>query len=475
MRKVKNVSSVLRVTGIILVILSMVLLIYATSNNGREWSEFRSILNRSNANIRIWDRFSFNHSYYMALRSALVVPDVATSTRSLDAASHFSGFLQNAEAGEQDALNQQAQELTNWFNSEFDTEAFLTKYNSRAGTQNAAEIREIFEYLDGLSTPPAKSGKALPKLSNTSVRPWFEEQYTQWLEQYSEDIGSFFEYMLVMERLVKADGSVTNATEFAQAISYEDYQAELTALLAQEDRQDLVLFLDQFAAQVERKQADPQMDLTEFLHEEYLGLLDQFPENAQPNFAVFLSVVKDDISNLALYDGSYSMLVSGMRKAQAVLSDNSFAAFLRSFSRTLVESSESRRTLPLISLIWYFAANALAILLIGILLMISAKVLAKIATDSIIRKREYKAAQDDPDTLLSVNHLSQYFKSGDYINKAVDDISFHIKKGEVFGLVGESGCGKPQRAVPLLTCTIQQTETCTSKACGYPQPRTVRI
>ncbi len=40
--------------------------------------------------------------------------------------------------------------------------------------------------------------------------------------------------------------------------------------------------------------------------------------------------------------------------------------------------------------------------------------------------------------LLRVEHLSQYFKS----NKAVDDISFDIKKGEVFGLVGESGCGK---------------------------------
>ncbi len=42
------------------------------------------------------------------------------------------------------------------------------------------------------------------------------------------------------------------------------------------------------------------------------------------------------------------------------------------------------------------------------------------------------------ETLLRVEHLCQYFKT----NKAVDDISFDIKKGEVFGLVGESGCGK---------------------------------
>lgn len=44
--------------------------------------------------------------------------------------------------------------------------------------------------------------------------------------------------------------------------------------------------------------------------------------------------------------------------------------------------------------------------------------------------------------LLRVEHLCQYFKAGNFVTKAVDDVSFDIKKGEVFGLVGESGCGK---------------------------------
>ncbi|MBP5163479.1 MAG: ATP-binding cassette domain-containing protein [Spirochaetales bacterium] len=46
------------------------------------------------------------------------------------------------------------------------------------------------------------------------------------------------------------------------------------------------------------------------------------------------------------------------------------------------------------------------------------------------------------DVLLSVQHLSMYFGKGPYAKKAVDDVSFDIHKGEVFGLVGESGCGK---------------------------------
>ena len=44
----------------------------------------------------------------------------------------------------------------------------------------------------------------------------------------------------------------------------------------------------------------------------------------------------------------------------------------------------------------------------------------------------------EQETLLKVENLSQYFG----FTKAVDDVSFDIKKGEVFGLVGESGCGK---------------------------------
>ncbi len=47
---------------------------------------------------------------------------------------------------------------------------------------------------------------------------------------------------------------------------------------------------------------------------------------------------------------------------------------------------------------------------------------------------------------LSVRHLKQFFKFGHgkeaFVTKAVHNVSFDIKKGECFGVVGESGCGK---------------------------------
>ena len=51
------------------------------------------------------------------------------------------------------------------------------------------------------------------------------------------------------------------------------------------------------------------------------------------------------------------------------------------------------------------------------------------------------------DTLVEVKHLKEYFSinTGMFSSKplkAVDDVSFSIRRGETLGLVGESGCGK---------------------------------
>lgn len=46
------------------------------------------------------------------------------------------------------------------------------------------------------------------------------------------------------------------------------------------------------------------------------------------------------------------------------------------------------------------------------------------------------------DSYVQVSDLKKYFFTGKTTLKAVDGVSFEIKRGETFGLVGESGCGK---------------------------------
>jgi oligopeptide/dipeptide ABC transporter ATP-binding protein len=52
--------------------------------------------------------------------------------------------------------------------------------------------------------------------------------------------------------------------------------------------------------------------------------------------------------------------------------------------------------------------------------------------------------------LLEIKGLSTWFFMESGIAKAVDDVSFSIDKGEMLGLVGESGCGKSVTALSIL-------------------------
>ena len=62
------------------------------------------------------------------------------------------------------------------------------------------------------------------------------------------------------------------------------------------------------------------------------------------------------------------------------------------------------------------------------------------------RKPTFRPELNEQGIELSVRHLKQFFKFGHgrsaFKTKAVHDVSFDIKKGECFGVVGESGCGK---------------------------------
>lgn len=66
-----------------------------------------------------------------------------------------------------------------------------------------------------------------------------------------------------------------------------------------------------------------------------------------------------------------------------------------------------------------------------------------------------QSGASENDILLEVKNLKQYFPVAGTKKtvKAVDDVSFFIKRGETFGLVGESGCGKTSCGRSILRLT----------------------
>lgn len=61
--------------------------------------------------------------------------------------------------------------------------------------------------------------------------------------------------------------------------------------------------------------------------------------------------------------------------------------------------------------------------------------------------------------VLSVQNLSIQMKTEDGIISIVDQVSFSVNKGEIFSLVGESGCGKTMTALAITKLLPYQTTT----------------
>jgi ABC-type dipeptide/oligopeptide/nickel transport system ATPase component len=59
-------------------------------------------------------------------------------------------------------------------------------------------------------------------------------------------------------------------------------------------------------------------------------------------------------------------------------------------------------------------------------------------------------ARTDKKPLLEVKNLKTHFFTEDGVVHAVDGVDFVVYPGEIFGLVGESGCGKSVTSLSVM-------------------------
>ena len=444
MKTVKRISGLLRVIGVVLVLVSIALWLYSLANTGGSWNTLKTALNNAGVQTGFLDRIRFDSRYFGALSDAAGHKDLEPSAQAARLEKYFEGWSNQAEKALAASDAEALEAAYRWFEEEFDTAAFSERYAQMEDSAEVQELRTIFEYVDNLGAAP-KKGK-LAALKAASQEPFFQSYYAEFAARNGENAGSWYEFMRTVRALMKQDtdgGATLRSAQswMADSFTEERYFALLPQIQAEEKAQSTESFTDDLAALCEQKAAGGQADFRALLRRTRAAIQAKYPNEDLGSELAFVRAVQKLLDD-ASFDGTYTAIAGQLRTEAKAEQEASWAAGIRTYTEGLVKEANERASIGVVALFWAIVSNCLLLLAIGIALILAAKALHTVMSRRAVRLRKSAGIQENDDVLLRVSHLKQYFRSGNYINKAVDDVSFFVRKGEVFGLVGESGCGK---------------------------------
>ena len=445
MKAAKRFATALRIIGWLMVAVSLGVTIYAAATSSGPWGNMAGALGKYGGKTTVLDRVDFDRRFYSALNDAADTRTMQANLRTERVRTIFSSWGERLGSLE----IQDIQSKVDAFYAGADNiapeeaEAYLTFYNQMESGEESRLLKEAFEYLDGLSKPAAGKGK-LAKLQAASVEPEVKAAYDALLAEKGEAAGTYLEFVETVVAMIREDidagKAVTDVKAYVKALDLDRFTMAL-AKIQEQERNATEDIREGYAAVMKKAAAGEGFTVKSYYEDLYASLLSRYPEEIPPFKDVFLTTTAALLSD-AEFDGSINSLMKAVRAADSKESVKRSDSTMNTFAASVVAVSDQNNELGIFRALWFLAANILWVWVIAILLIIAAFVIDKVVNKITLARLENAGIQEDEDILLRVNHLKQYFRSGDYINKAVDDVSFYIKKGEVFGLVGESGCGK---------------------------------
>ena len=439
MKKMKLTASALRIIGWVLIGLAVIMSIYVIANDGGPYNTLKNAAAKVEVDFGFGERVLFDHQYFDALNNAASTKDQQSAQRAEQVRPYFSKYENRIQAAVDKQAEDAVADFYAHFGETFDAAGFLTFYEQMESGEDTRLLKEAVEYLDSLTKPAGGKGGKLAKLQAASVEPDVHAFYDAFAQEHGEEAGTYLEFVETLAAMIKAEGAA-DVRKYMSALDYAAYQAALAETQSQERAatQDL---RDGFAALAQKLAGGEAADVRAFFDGQYDDLVARYPELASTYKNVFVNTFTALMTDES-YDGSVNSLMKAVRAANEANQAASVDIFFQNYSQDTIATSDKSSAIGAVKVLWFLAARFALLWLIGIFLLVLAKFLEKIVSRVTLNRLESAGIEEDPDILLRVNHLKQYFRSGNYINKAVDDVSFYIKKGEVFGLVGESGCGK---------------------------------
>ena len=423
-------SRLLKAAGIVLLCLCFVLFLYGMANSGGAFDLMRTYCSENGMQLGLSQRLQFNDRYYRAMTEGIKTRGLSTESR-MGAGQGFEEMLLPVRKAQKAKEEESIRASIARIGEKLDLSELAGRIESLEDVQDQETLRKVFEYIDGLAAP--KKGKAAA-LKAASQRPYFEEFYKKAREAYGERAGTLAQFMSVIEAQIKQakeqGTALRDVRAFAEGLDLDGLLPQSWDEEEGKEGENLVLSLAQGL-----KEGRP---CAELLEEQYGRIREKRPDLDSERDRYRYYMVLPQLLESEQFDGSYASVLSAMEAYASGEKDTD--AFLESLTGKVLSDSDARIGIPFAGGLWTLTAHCTGIGLLGLLLL--ALGLALSALVRHMAAKQVKGTEQSGDELLRVSHLCQYFKSGESINRAVDDVSFTVRRGEVFGLVGESGCGK---------------------------------
>ena len=435
-RIIKRAADIARVAGIALICVAVVLSIYVTASVNKPWGEFSAHLREAGADAGFGTRLRFDGAYYGALSRAAAEKGQSDEVRAEHIRPRFAPFERKLEKALSDGKASEIQSLWAYFDNEFDAQAFMDVHAQAENGHEVRELKDIVEYLDGLAAVPAK-GKAA-KLKAASNEPWLKEQYDALVAAQGDAAGSYLEFMRALQHLAGQYLDGGNKIKdlkawYAEQVTEAAYAEALSAVRAEEREEAAASLSDRVAEAIEGGRG-----ARAALEEIWSEIKGDVGDGQELSYLASMRALLSDET----FDGTLKTLTERMAEEAQAAEANSASAFMDGWCLATVAEADNRSAVSVVAAFWWVVSKFLILWALGVALVVLGVAADKLLARYMLKRMDRAGIQEDPDVLLRVENLCQYFRSGDHVTKAVDDVSFFVKKGEVFGLVGESGCGK---------------------------------
>ena len=231
MKMIQRTSYVLKVIGIVLILLSLVLGMYALINTGASREMLSQGLTRYGADQGILDTFAFDRHFFSALSRSADNRNLKEEAR----LTAIDGDWRSAFDKAENAVRSQEKEIRSntaaWLKGQTPASLGL---DAMEELQESRELREIFEYVDGLAAPP-KKGK-LASMKAASQEPFFREYYAAFAEEQGENAGTWYEFMSAVRSMIAKSADEGTPVKDVKAWMNESFTPEAYAPVLEEVR-----------------------------------------------------------------------------------------------------------------------------------------------------------------------------------------------------------------------------------------------